>query len=232
LNVIPQYTESKYGSENFDLDLSGIQRKETGALLSGLHRPGVVEVFFLFFSAGMVFGLLTSVYTIYGYNILNMKIDFLGFITGAGSLVQAVWAPVVGKLYNVVKDEYMRFFAWGMIFLASLLMVFSASGEIYFIAGYFVLNFGNSSYLTMEVTRLGQITEKEEFSFVFGLATSLIILATAISGYISPLFYNIIPEGTFYGGFIFAGFSLILVMFTTRKWTNERKVAKELDYLA
>lgn len=222
LKVIPLLFSSLFPQETMDLDLSAPPMKKL-VYWNALKKDGVLEAFFLFFMAGLVFGLISAVYSVYGYNILSLSLTLVGLITGASSLVQVIWAPIVGKLYDYVKDEDIRLLGWGIAIMGTVSTALSKTHLIFFVLGLFLLNLAISTYFTMEITRIGRVVEASEFSFVFGLMTSLSILGTAFANSIGPTFYSLSPEGPF---IVAAGLtipSFILVLFTRRVHLENRK---------
>ena len=92
--------------------------------------PQVREIITLFFLSGLIFGFISSIYSIYGFNVLELSPTLIGLVAGAGSLVQAIWAPIIGKLYDYVKDEYLLLFSWVFVVLASVLASLSRPLQI------------------------------------------------------------------------------------------------------
>ncbi len=215
LRLIPRLFKLLFPEEPMDLDLSAPPAKKR-IHLAAIKREGVPEAFFLFFMAGLIFGLISAVYSVYGYNILNLSLTFVGFITGAASLVQVIWAPIVGKLYDYIRDEDIRLIGWTIAILGTGSTALSKIHLGFFIAGLFLLNLAISTYFTMEITRIGRIVEPQEFSFVFGMMTSLSIFGTAFANSLGPFFYDISPEGPFIASFVICIPPLIMVIFTRR----------------
>ncbi|OLS25268.1 MAG: hypothetical protein HeimC2_19440 [Candidatus Heimdallarchaeota archaeon LC_2] len=215
LGIVPSIFSKIAPDQKMDLNLSPIGTSETVRDYSCLRDHGVQEAIFLFFTTGIIFGLVSSVYTIYGFNVLGMNLTYLGLVTGAGSLVQVVWAPIVGKLYQYVQDEIMRLFGWVLILVSTFILILSSFSETYFILGYFLLSMGNASFITMEITRLNKTIKVDQFSLVFGITSSLLILGTSIAGFISPLFYGYSREGTFIASFVIAVISILIVINST-----------------
>ena len=197
LNSIPRLFRKIYPDDEPETDYTGVKMVRSTELTSAIFLPGIRSGFVLFASAGLIYGLVDSVYSIYGYNVIGLQLSLVGLIAGSGSLVQIVWAPIVGKLYDYVKDDNMRVLGWTISLIATILISLSKFGLVFFILGFFVLSFGNSTYFTMEITRIGRVVSKSQFSFIFGITASMSILGTAIASYIAPYFYRIIPEGTF-----------------------------------
>lgn len=224
LGIIPSFFAKIAPDHKMDLNLNPIITTKKGRDYTVLRDTGVQEAFFLFFTAGIIYGLITSVYTIYGYNVLGINLSYLGLIAGAGSLVSVFWAPTVGKLYQYVPDELMRLFAWVLILLSTFIMVLSSYSQIYFIIGYFLLSMGNSAFITMEITRLNKTIKVEQFSFVFGITSSLIIFGNSISVFISPIFYEISREGTFVASSVTAIVSFLIVVNSTIRIRRNPKV--------
>ncbi len=227
LRLIPRLFRNFFPDESMDLDLSTPPTKKR-VHLGALKREGVIEAFFLFFMAGLIFGLISAIYSVYGYNILNLSLTFVGFITGAASLVQVIWAPIVGKLYDYIRDEDIRVIGWTIAILGTGATALSKVHLGFFIAGLFLLNLSISTYFTMEITRIGRIVEPQEFSFVFGMMTSLSIFGTAFANSLGPFFYNIRPEGPFIAAFLICVPPLVLVLFTRRIHLANRTRQKHL----
>jgi len=207
-----------------DLNYDPIEKGRDTSYGAALRTDGVGEIFFLYFSAGFVYGLITQIYSIYGFNILFLSTTTIGLITGLGALVQTFWAPTTGRLYNYIKDEYLRIFAWILIVLGAFSAALSGFATGFFIASFFILSFGNSTYFTVEITRLSHMIRASDFSLIFGLASSLIILATSITGFISPFLYDIFPEFSFYCAVVVAFIGLLTVILRTPKWKRKRMI--------
>ena len=204
-----------------DLSYNPIEKNRFESYREALNTEGVKEIFFLFFATGFVYGSITQIYAIYGYNVLFLSITFIGLITGLSSLVQTFWAPIVGRLYEVIKDEYLRVFAWLLITLGAICSVLSKFSVGFFILTIVLLNFGNSTYSTVEITRMSKLV-KSQFSLIFGIATSLIILATSITGFISLALYEFFPEASFYVAAVVAVFGLFVVLLFTPRIKRTR----------
>ncbi|MCE7736836.1 MAG: MFS transporter [Candidatus Heimdallarchaeota archaeon] len=224
LGVIPTIFSKIAPDQKMDLNLDPIESSSTKRDYSVLKDHSVQEGIFLFFTTGVIFGLITSVYSIYGFNVLGMSLTNLGLITGAGSLVQVIWAPIVGKLYQYVQDEIMRLIGWIMVLVSTFLITLSSYSITYFILGYFLLNFGFSAFITMEITRLNKTIKVDQFSLVFGITSSLLILGTSVAGFISPLFYGYSREGTFVASFGVAIISILIVIKSTLRIRKERSI--------
>lgn len=222
LGVIPTIFSKIAPNQKMDLNLDPIESSDTKRDYSILKNHGVQEAIFLFFTTGVIFGLITSVYSIYGFNVLGMSLTNLGLITGAGSLVQVIWAPIVGKLYQYVQDEIMRLLGWIMVLISTFILTLSSYSITYFILGYFLLNFGFSAFITMEITRLNKTIKVDQFSLVFGITSSLLILGTSVAGFISPLFYGYSREGTFVASFVIAIISILIVINSTIRIRRDR----------
>lgn len=200
--------------EPYDIDLSRVQSVKF--TLTAFKMPGIKLVLLLFFMAGIIFGYITNVYSLYGYNILSFSISFVSFVVGVASVVQIVWAPIVGKLYASVKDAHMRAFAWTIIILATIFVLLAKINSWFYVGGFLLLALGNASFFTMEITRIGLVVKREHFAIVFGTATSISILGSALASYTSPIFYNIIPEGTFVMSFVASIISVIFIIVFNR----------------
>ncbi|MHA2504569.1 MAG: MFS transporter, partial [Candidatus Kariarchaeaceae archaeon] len=189
-------------SRNLQTDVSYDPVLVTGAspkeYLSVLKFSGVLDVQILFLATGFSIGLLLSVYSIYGYNILGISTTVLGFITGTGSLAATLASPIAGKLQASVKDEYLRTGAWALMFVSTILVTLSPIVPFFFYIALIVMNAGLASYYVVDITRISSLVPQDKFSFTFGLASTLVILASAIAGYISPFLYRILPEMNFY----------------------------------
>jgi len=209
LKFVPKLFRKYYPKDVMEVDLSGVSEFKHKELLSAIKLPGIIFGFILFASAGLIYGLVDSVYSIYGYNVIGLNLSLVGLIAGSGSLVQVIWAPIVGKLYEHIKDDTMRVLGWTISVLATIFISLSHFSLVFFILGFFVLSFGNSTYFTMEITRIGRVVKKSQFSFIFGITASMSILGTAIASYIAPYFYAIRPEGSFIATLFFSIPSLL-----------------------
>jgi len=210
-----------------DLDYTAVINTESIEPISALKTRGVPEMLFLFFMIGFVYGLISSIYSIYGYNIVGLSFTTIGLITGLGSLVQTIYAPLTGRLYLYFKDEYLRILAWIYLFVATILASLSPYATIFFILSYVVLNFGHAGYTIVEITRMSRFVKKHQFSFVFGVGSSLFILGTSIAGFISPLLYNIIPEMNFYISLGSTCIGLVIAIISGRKWGKIRQLEQD-----
>lgn len=215
LKFIPQIFKKKYKID-IELPLERIKSKQKNSLRY-FKEFGVLKSIILFFSAGIVYGLITVIYTVYGYNILNMSIFSLGLIVGLGSLSNIIVAPITGMLYMQFKDENVRLFAWIGLLCASIIVSLGRISIVFFILGYFLMGFANSMFFTMEITRLGRIIQKDAFSIVFGTATTLVIIGSAISSSITKFLYSINSEATFYASFLLALITTIFLLSTHKK---------------
>jgi len=93
---------------------------------------------------------------------------------------------------------------------------------VFFYMALFVMNLGLSSYYTIEITRLARLVESQEFSFTFGLASSMVIGASAIAGYISPLLFSISPEMNFYTASLATIIALGIIIVNSRRYRSVR----------
>ncbi len=221
LKVVPEFFKSRYPEFEMEIDFAPVVRRHR-LHLAALGKNGVWEAMVLFTCAGLIYGLITSVYAIYGYNILELSLSLVGLISGAGPLVQVFWAPTVGKLYDYVKDEDVRVIGWLFAVLATVCVSMSKLHLAFYVMGFIMINLAVSTYFTMEITRIGRIVDRGEFSFVFGIVTSLSILGTAISNYLSPIFYSRSPEGTFIASTVLSTPALALVVVMRKKHLRER----------
>ncbi len=222
LKSMPVVFVKIFPEEKIDVDLSS-PPKAGKIHLSALRENGIWEAILLFTVAGLIFGLISSVYAVYGYNVLKLNLTFVGFITGAASLIQVIWAPVVGKLYDYVKDENMRVLGWILVVIGTLSMSFSKLNLYFYIAGLFILNLAISTYFTMEITRIGRVVDRSDFSFVFGLTTSMSILGTAVANSLAPFFYSRSTEGSFVASIFLAVPAFVLVVFRRKHHLDRRK---------
>ncbi|MHA2168348.1 MAG: MFS transporter [Candidatus Kariarchaeaceae archaeon] len=198
LKVIPMLFEylSK-GTEQMELDLH--QRIERSSLhfRSGLTKRGVRISLVQFLSIGLVSGFASSVYTIYGYNILEISITQIGLIVGLASIIPVFAGPLSGKVYSRTREKTTNIVVWiGLVFSYGLLSS-SRAFPLAFIISYFIMTTAYTVFLTTEITHLGVVLEPNEFTMIFGLASTLVIFGGAVASYVSPIFYNPLPEGTF-----------------------------------
>ena len=222
LRLIPHFFKKFHPDDEMDLDLSKVKRDSKLRPIKNLTQDGIPEILFLFFTTGLIYGLVITIFSIYGYNVLHINLSVIGVIIGSASLIPVIWAPLVGVLYKYMRHELMRLFSWSLLFGGSMLLVFSRTSIVFFIIGFLMIYAGNSGYFTMEITRMNQEVELENFSFVFGMASTLVILAGSIASFISPPLYAWSAEGNFIAAAVISAISLTLVLFTTKKWSRAR----------
>lgn len=225
LRLVPLFF-GRISDESFELDLTPISRHNQ-FVFDGFKIPGVMQSIVLFMVAGFVYGLITSVYTIYAYNILGLSVSSVGLIVGLGSVTQILWAPLTGYLYMRFQDAKVRVFAWIGLFVASFLTLFGPVHYLFFFTGYLVLNMGNASFFTMEITRLGRIVKKEHFSLIFGTATTLVIMGNAVTNSISSILYNIQPNATFIVSTVLAGITMLFLLLSGKEEISSDELLSE-----
>jgi hypothetical protein len=185
------------GTEQIELDLH--QRIERSSLhfRSGFTKRGVRISMVQFLAIGLVSGFVSSVYTIYGYNILEISITQIGLIVGLASIIPVFAGPLSGKVYSHTREKTTNNIVWiGLVFAYGFLSL-SRTIPLFFIISYFIMTTAYSVFLTTEITHLGVILERNEFTMIFGFASTLVIFGGAVANYTSPIFYNLLPEGTF-----------------------------------
>ncbi|MHA2504568.1 MAG: MFS transporter, partial [Candidatus Kariarchaeaceae archaeon] len=182
-----QFTRSELKDRGIDSDISfnKIERTQPVEYRASLRAPRVQAIFALFLLQGLVFGFISSVYSIYGFNVILLNATIIGAVTGLGSLVQAIWAPITGRLYTFIHPQKLRLVGWTFVLLSGISASLSWVHPLFFLASFFILNFGNATYSTVEITKMANLVSKREFSFIFGIATSLNILGTSIAGFAS-----------------------------------------------
>lgn len=196
LKIVPKIF-AKITDEVMEFDLRPLVKKRAKFFVPGFRMKGVLVSITYFFLAGIIYGLITTVYSIYGYNILNISIFNIGLIVGIGAAVQIVWAPLTGALYMKFIDENVRILAWIGLTIAGFFIFLGQFSVTLFILGYLLLSMSNASYFTMEITRLGRLVDPKEFSIIFGTATSLSIIGSAFASYASNELYSLNPAYTF-----------------------------------
>ncbi len=215
LKIVP-IIFSKICTREMELPMERVHRGKSEALKYFKNKE-VIKSISLFFSSGIVYGLITVIYTIYGYNVLKMDVVLLGLIVGLGALSNIIIAPITGMLYMRFRDENIRVIAWFGLVFATFIVGFGRISTSFFIAGYFIMGFSNAMFFTMEITRLGRIVNKEAFSVIFGTATTLVIIGSAIASSVTKFLYQIHTEATFYTAFIIASITFTLVIITYKK---------------
>ncbi|MCE7733799.1 MAG: MFS transporter, partial [Candidatus Heimdallarchaeota archaeon] len=101
----------KISDTPMEFPLEKMSRKNVSARQYFKDR-GVMKSISLFFATGIVYGLITVIFTIYGYNVLLIDITTLGLVVGIGALSNMLIAPIVGALYMRFLDEQIRLIAW------------------------------------------------------------------------------------------------------------------------
>lgn len=228
LRLVPFIFKNLHPNDEMDLNLDKFSRQSKLQPREILTQNGIPEILFLFFSLGLVYGLVLAIFSIYGYNVLHINLSILGVIIGSGALIPIIWAPIVGFLYKYVRNEFMRLFSWILLLVGSMFLILSQINNLFFVTGFLLIYAGNSAYFTMEITRMNQDFESQNFSFVFGMASTLMIFASSLATFISPILYKWSPEGNFIASGIISGISFILVLFTTKKWSKARFVNSQL----
>lgn len=204
------------GRAKMDLNLGKISRTDVDTDISVFSTEGVKFSIIQFFFIGIIYGLITSIYTIYGYNVLNINLSILGVIVGVSSGLHVIVGPLAGKYHSKYDEVKIKQIIWLGLVIASVIISGSRVLPILFILGYFVMTISNSAFFTIEITRLGTILNDKDFSIVFGTASSFVIFGTALASYSSPLFYQILPEGTFILS-IFISIILYVIALNKRK---------------
>ncbi len=212
LKVVPKFF-AKITDEVMEFDLKPLVKKRAKFLVPGFRAKGVVLSITYFFLAGIIYGLITTVYSIFGYNILNISIFNIGLIVGIGAAIQIIWAPLTGIFYMKFIDENIRILAWIGLTLASFLVFLGQFSPILFIIGYMLLTLSNASYFTMEITRLGRLVDPKEFAIIFGTATSLSIIGSSFASYASNELYLLNPAYTFLLSALMAFTGLLYLLF-------------------
>lgn len=204
----------KISDTPMEFPLEKMSRKNVSARQYFKDR-GVIKSISLFFATGIVYGLITVIFTIYGYNVLLIDITTIGLVVGIGALSNMLIAPIVGALYMRFLDEQIRLIAWFGIALASFITMFGQVSSLLFFTGYVLLSVSNSMFFTMEITRLGRIVKKEAFSIIFGTATTLVIIGSAISSSVTKVLYEIDTEATFIAAFGISLITFLVLLLTT-----------------
>jgi MFS family permease len=198
LKVIPiLFDYMSKGTEEMELDLNQKVLRSSLHFRSGFTKRGVRISLLQFLAIGLVSGFASSVYTIYGFNILEISITQIGLIVGLASIIPVFAGPLSGKLYTRAREKTTNVFVWiGLVFAYGILSL-SRTIPMFFIISYFIMTTAYSVFLTTEITHLGVILDRNEFTMIFGFASTLVIFGGAVANYTSPLFYNLLPEGTF-----------------------------------
>ncbi|MHA1933523.1 MAG: MFS transporter [Candidatus Kariarchaeaceae archaeon] len=202
------------GKEEIDIDLKPVHSGSIFQYRSGFKHEGIIKSLLQFLSVGVIFGLISSVYTIYGYNVLDINLTVLGLIIGSSAGLHVIIGPISGKVYSQSHNNRISNFVWIGLISASVLISWSRFLPILFVIGYFVLTASNSAFFVTEITKMAFNVEKEEFSLIFGTASTLVIFGNAVANYISPYFYRILPEGTFILAGLISIISFIFVLFS------------------
>lgn len=197
LRIAPRMFQRLFPSDAMDLDLDALQKREFSLLLSGFRKHRIKESIMLFLTIGTIFGLVTTIYSIYAYNVLEYSEILIGTLVGVGSIIQAIWAPIIGKIYTKTKQN-LRLYSWLLLTLAVCALALTPEFEFMYTLGYLLLNFANPTFIIPEITRMNQTVSKDEFSLIFGTATSLIIFGNAIAGFLSDMIYQWNNLGAFY----------------------------------
>jgi predicted MFS family arabinose efflux permease len=198
--------------EKMDLDLEPIKNGSVMQYMSGFRREGIIKSLVQFLTIGVISGLITSVYTIYGYNILDIDLTALGLIIGFSAGLHVIIGPISGKLYSPENNKRISIFVWIGLVIATIMISSSRIIPLLFVIGYLIMTASNATFLVTEITQLSFRVKKEEFSLVFGMASSLVLFGSAIANYFSPYFYEIVPEGTFIFAIFLSIISLLLVL--------------------
>ena len=219
LKIVPKFF-AKITDEEMEFDLKPIVKKRAKLFVPGFRVKGVMLSITYFFLAGIIYGLITTVYSIFGYNIMNISIFNIGLIVGIGAAIQIIWAPITGIFYMRFIDENVRILAWIGLTLASLLVFLGQFSLVLFIIGYMLLTLSNASYFTMEITRLGRLVDPKEFAIIFGTATSLSIIGSSFASYASNELYSLNPAYTFLLSTLMAFTGLLYLLIVRIKAKN------------
>ncbi|MHA2099249.1 MAG: MFS transporter [Candidatus Kariarchaeaceae archaeon] len=199
--------------ETMDLDLGPMKNGSILKYMSGFKRQGIIQSLIQFLSIGVISGLITSVYTIYGYNILDINLTLLGLIIGLSAGLHVIIGPISGKFYSSSNNKRISILVWVGLIGATTMISLSRTITLLFVIGYLIMTASNATFLVTEITQLSYKVKKEEFSLVFGMASTLVLFGSAVANYISPYFYDIVPEGTFIFAIFLSVLSFLLVLF-------------------
>ncbi|MHA2033223.1 MAG: MFS transporter, partial [Candidatus Kariarchaeaceae archaeon] len=98
--------------ETMDLDLGPMKNGSILKYMSGFKRQGIIQSLIQFLSIGVISGLITSVYTIYGYNILDINLTLLGLIIGLSAGLHVIIGPISGKFYSSSNNKRISILVW------------------------------------------------------------------------------------------------------------------------
>ncbi len=198
LAVIPRFfAKITNGEEKPDLDLYSTTKIRDQLSFEAFQRPGIYKSFLRFLTVGIIIGLIRPVYPIYGKNVLSLTASTIGLAIGLSSLAQIIWAPIVGRaLRKYSADKVANVMALGFS-VSALTLMFSRISSLFYVLSLLILTMSTSGFFTADITRQSQIVKKNEFSLVFGTASTLVFVGSSASSYVSGILYQMGPETSF-----------------------------------
>ncbi len=220
LSIIPRFfAKITNGEEKLDLDLYSTTKIRDQLSLEAFRRPGIYKSFMRFLAVGIIIGLIRPVYPIYGKNVLSLTASTIGLAIGLSSLAQIIWAPIIGKaLRKYSADSVANVMALGFS-ISALILLLSRVSPLFYVLSLLILTMSTSGFFTADITRQGQIVKRNEFSLIFGTASTLVFIGSSVSSYVSGLLYQIGPEVSFFTA-LFISLIVLLIDFILTARTN------------
>jgi len=192
------------------------------------------KTFIFFFTAFVIFGLMDGLtspqFSLYGYNIIGLSESIVGTIIGLSNISFIIIGPIIGLAISFRKQiiDIILLVACILISVDFLLIFLMPFSKLMFIVFLFVRSAGHALFFPLVMTILTSELDKKHFSILYSIITTAFFLGISGTSYASGVLLNIDVTYFWLSSFI-ASIVLVIVIliFLVFNKRNERDLKEQ-----